>query len=151
MKITTAIAFIVAGSLLATDPTAPYPVEYQRWTVTRTFIAGPDSTVAGFHHYYANEKAMVGFTTGKFPDGSVIVDERREVEQHGSSSLAGKRVSVAVMMKDSQRFASTGGWSFDIAMGDSETLSASAERKSACYSCHLKQKDRDFVYSSLRK
>src|SRR5262249_48126204 len=129
----------------------PYPANYRKWTVTRSFIAGPDSRVAGFHHYYANDKAMEGFTTGKFTDGSIIVDERLEVVSHGSSSFEGRRVSLAVMMKDSRRYAETGGWGFDRGEGDTQTLSATAEIRTACYSCHLKQKEKDFVYSTFRK
>jgi hypothetical protein len=118
--------------------------------VTRSFVTkeGPN---AGFHHYYANPLALEGFTAGKFPDGAVIVDERLEVDQNGGGSFEGKRISVAVMRKDSGLYSETGGWGFDGAAGDSQVLSAPAEMRARCYACHLKQKDRDFVYSTLRK
>jgi len=130
---------------------APYPVDYRKWTVTRSFIAPPGTNNSGFHHYYANEQAMEGFTKGRFPEGSIIVDERLEVEQRGGGSFEGKRLSIAVMRKDSQRYAETGGWGFDGALGDSEALGAPAEMRAGCYSCHSKQKDRDFVHSAFRK
>jgi len=139
--------YLLAGS----NEAVPYPAEYRKWAVTRSFVASPESPNSGFHHYYANDKAMVGFTTGSFPNGSVIVDERLEVEQHGADRFEGKRIGIAVMMKDDRQFAATGGWGFDGAKGDSPTLDASAEMRSACYSCHSKQKDRDFVFSSFRK
>ncbi len=131
--------------------TVSYPLNYRTWAVTRSFIAGPGSKVAGFHHYYANEKALEGFSTGKFPDGSVIVDERLEVEQHGGGSFEGKPLSIAVMAKDSQRYPETGGWGFDRTQGDSQALGAPSDMRAACYACHSKQKDRDFVFSALRK
>ncbi len=55
------------------------------------------------------------------------------------------------MMKDSQRYAETSGWGFDSALGDSQTLGAPAETRAACYACHSKQKDPDFVFSTFRK
>jgi hypothetical protein len=159
MRISTAMGIFMTLGLLAdafhvfvdSSVTVPFPVDYRKWTVTRSFVAGPESKGAGFHHYYANDKALEGFTMGKFPDGSAIVDERLEVEQRGDSSFEGRRISVAVMMKDSRRYAETGGWGFDSAVGDSQTLGAPTEMRAACHSCHSKQKDRDFVFSTFRK
>jgi hypothetical protein len=145
---------ILAGAVYVfadSDPPVPFPSGYRKWAVTRSLVAGPENRNAGFHHYYANPNALEGFATGKFPDGSVIVDERLEIEKRGSDSLEGKRVSVAVMMKDGGRYAETGGWGFDIVAGDGETLGAPAAVRTGCYSCHSKQKDHDFVFSALRK
>ncbi len=152
-RLSMAAAILVSGFVVFAEGggNVPYPVDYRKWAVTRSFVAPPDSRNAGFHHYYGNEKALEGFTTGKFPDGSVIVDERLEVEQRGGGSFEGKRISVAVMRKDSRRYAETGGWGFDSAAGESQTLAASAEVRAACYSCHSKQKDRDFVFSAFRQ
>jgi hypothetical protein len=154
MKITSVIAFaslVCALALLAdSGQTVPFPAGYRTWTVTRSFIAkeGPN---AGFHHYYANPQALAGFTAGKFPDGAVLVDERLEVDQQAGGSFEGKRIGIAVMMKDSRRYSETGGWGFDGTLGESQALSAPANMRAMCYGCHAKQKDRDFVYSSFRK
>jgi len=159
MRITRVTDVVMAAAVLAgalcvladSSATVPFPADYRKWAVTKSFVASPESQTAGFHHYYANDKATEGFTTGKFPDGSVIVDERLEVEQHGGGSFEGKRLSIAVMRKDSHRYAETGGWGFDSALGDGQTLDASAEKRAACYACHSKQKDRDLVFSTFRK
>jgi hypothetical protein len=151
MRTISGIAFVLSLALLAdSGQTVPFPAGYRNWTVTRSFIAkeGPN---AGFHHYYANPQALEGFTDGKFPDGAVVVDERLEVDQNGGGSFEGKRISIAVMRKDSRLYPETGGWGFDAATGDSQVLSAPAGMRAACYGCHLKQKDRDFVYSTFRK
>jgi hypothetical protein len=148
----TAFASLICalGLLADSGQTVPFPGGYRTWAVTRSFVTkeGPN---AGFHHYYANPLALEGFTAGKFPDGAVIVDERLEVDQNGGGSFEGKRISVAVMRKDSGLYSETGGWGFDGAAGDRQVLSAPAEMRARCYACHLKQKDRDFVYSTLRK
>jgi hypothetical protein len=142
---------VALGIMAGEDATVPYPVQYRKWAVTRSLVAGPESPAAGFHHYYANDKALEGFTTGKFPDGSVIVDERLEVDHRKADSFEGKRISVSVMTKDGRRYAETGGWGFDMALGDSQALAAAAETRGACYSCHLKQREHDFVFSAFRK
>jgi hypothetical protein len=151
-SISGALAALVCALALFADSgqVVPFPAGYRTWTVTRSFIAreGPN---AGFHHYYANPPALEGFTTGKFADGAVLVDERLEVDQDGGGSFEGKRISIAVMRKDSRRYLETGGWGFDGAAGESQVLSAPANMRATCYACHLKQKDRDFVYSTFRK
>src|SRR5258708_2740895 len=75
---------ILAGAVYVfadSDAPVPFPSGYRKWAVTRSLVAGPESRNAGFHHYYANPNAVEGFATGKFPEGSVIVDERLEVEK----------------------------------------------------------------------
>src|SRR2546426_266570 len=91
MSVITAIGVSVAAFHVFADSNATvrFPVDYRKWAVTRSYVAGPESQAAGFHHYYANEKALEGFTTGKFPNGSVIVDERLLVEQRGGNSFEG--------------------------------------------------------------
>lgn len=145
-----AIAVLLCALALWADSTVPYPAGYRTWAVTRSFI-GKDGPNAGFHHYYANPQALEGFATGKFPDGAVLVDERLEVDQNEKGSFEGKRLSIAVMRKDSGRYSETGGWGFDGALGDSQVLAGPANLRAACYACHAKQKDRDFVYSTFRK
>ena len=144
------IAALVCALALLANSTVPFPAGYRTWTVTRSLVA-KDGPNAGFHHYYANPQALEGFTSGKFHDGSVIVDERLEVDQNGGGSFEGKRISIAVMRKDSGRYSETGGWGFDAAAGDSQVLAAPADMRAMCYACHAKQKDRDFVFSTFRK
>ena len=154
MKISRAIALaaLIGACLWSADSgqSVPYPAGYRTWAVTRSFINN-DGPSAGFHHFYANPQAVEGFNTGKFPDGAVLVDERLEVDHHEGGSFEGKRLSIAVMRKDSRRYAETGGWGFDAAGGDGQALAAPDAVRASCYTCHSKQKDRDFVYSTFRK
>lgn len=158
MKQTIFAITILAGAFYAladAGAAVPFPVDYRNWAVTRSIVVGPESKAfaanGGFHHYYANAPAIEGFRTGKFTDGSIIVDERLQTESHEGSTLGGKRISVAVMMKDGRRYAETGGWGFDVFPEDSRTMGATAQVKAACYACHSKQKERDFVFSEFRK
>jgi hypothetical protein len=151
------ILLIAAGIACAGDAGAPvpFPSEYRKWAVTKSHVVGPENksfaTIGGFHHYYANEKAMEGFRTGQFPEGSVVVDERLEVRQEAGTSFEGAKKYVAVMEKDASRFQTTGGWGFDVYIGEDRTQGASASVREKCFSCHSQRKDHDFVFSEFRK
>src|SRR6187549_3145345 len=64
----------------------------------------------GVFHFYGNQKAMQGFNSGKFEDGSIIADEVLETWGEGVSAKEGPRRVVGVMVKDSRKYADTGGW-----------------------------------------
>lgn len=101
---------------------------------------------------YANEKAMEGYRTGRFPDGSVLVFELLETRESGGVTTEGARRRVGVMVKESKRYSETGGWGFESFQGDSQTeRRLTAETRIACFTCHAQQKDRDFVFSEFRK
>ena len=148
---------IAAGVAFAGDMGAPvpFPAEYRKWAVTKSVVLGPEhkgfAINGGFHHFYANEKAMEGFRTGQFPDGSVVVDERLEARQEAGATFEGPRNSVAVMEKEATRYQSTGGWGFDVFGAENRTEGASATVRAACFSCHSQRKDHDFLFSEFRK
>ena len=139
----------------AESTTVPYPGEYRKWTHVKSTLVGPQNarfaTNGGLHHFYANEKALEGYKNGKFPDGSVLIDDLLEVKENDGISSEGARRRVAVMTKDSARYGDTGGWGFEIFKGDESTPALNTEQKAACFACHGKQKDRDSVFSQYRK
>lgn len=156
-RVGTSLLLVAAGVACAgeKDVPVPFPADYRTWAVVKSLVVGPENrsfaTNGGFHHYYANEKALDGFRTGDFPDGSVVVDERLEVRQEGGATLEGPRKSVAVMDKEATRYQSTGGWGFDVFAGEDRTKGASASVRAACFSCHSQRKEHDFVFSEFRK
>ena len=133
----------------------PYPTEYRSWAVVKTSLVGPQArnfaTRGGFHHFYANDKAMEGYRTGRFPEGSIIVDEGVAAEEAQGVTVEKGRRSLDVMHKDGGRFQATGGWGYDHFDGDSQTSVAPAETRTACFTCHSQRKDHDFVYSTFRR
>jgi Cytochrome P460 len=148
-------ALLVAAGVAFAGDAVPFPAEYRKWAVVRSLVVGPDSKSfainGGFHHYYANEKALEGFRTGHFADGSVVVDERLEVRQEAGIAFEGPRKSLAVMDKESAQYQNTGGWGFDVFSGDDRTEGAPASVRAACFSCHSQRKERDLVFSEFRK
>jgi hypothetical protein len=135
-----------------------YPENYRTWHHVKTAIIEKESSsferFGGIHHIYANEKAMKGYLTGKFPEGSVIVFDVLEADQQEGAVLEGKRRFVDVMVKNSKKFAATGGWGYEEFEGDSKDVRKIKSTKVAeteCFNCHLKKKDNDFIFSSYRK
>ena len=102
-----------------------------------------------------NDVAIRAYREGKlpFPDGAIIValhwnrvpsDEDNKVFGRVQAFVAGSPVNMQVMVKDSKKYAATGGWGFaDFRDGKP---SDEAVHKT-CFSCHEPVKDHDFVFT----
>lgn len=137
-----------------TDESIPYPEGYREWTHVKTYIVGPKSPafkfIGGFNHVYANETAMVGYKTGRFPNGSVIVSDVIEAKEDSVDIREGPRHHIDVMVRDSIKFSDAGGWRFEEFQGDSPTIRLlTPQIRAICSNCHTKQKD--MVFSVYRK
>jgi hypothetical protein len=148
----------VVGVIRASDsPDVPYPRDFRTWHHVKSIVVGPEHRSfpirGGIHHYYANEQAMKGYRTGRFPNGSVIVDEAvftKDGEGPGKGILLeGDRRALDVMVKNDRLYRDTGGWGFDHFNGDAKTGTLNTEARAKCLECHAKAK-RDHVYSSVR-
>ena len=158
-----ALTLVAIGSLTLgvkqwaqSDSQVAYPSNYRNWVHVRSALVDPNSPKAGryggLHHIYANEKAMEGYRTGQFPDGSVIVFDLLETQETSGTTLEGPRKFIDVMTKEGKRYAETGGWGFEEFVGDSQTERAlTPEKKAQCYGCHTSGKRHDFVFSTFRK
>jgi Cytochrome P460 len=150
-------SLIVSFALSAqTDQTPSFPKEFRRWAHVKSVWVGPQSaafaTEGGIHHIYANDKALKGYDSGKFPDGSVIVYDLLEAKEVAGNTIEGQTRRVDVMIKLSDRYASTGGWEFMSFSGKDQTDGKlTADRQAACAACHAHRKDHDSVFSEFRK
>ena len=138
------------------DDTVPFPKAFRKWAHVKSVLVGPQSaafaTEGGIHHIYANDKALEGYDTGKFPDGSVIVYDLLETKEVAGNTIEGQTRRVDVMVKQSERNHTTGGWEFmSFPEGNPANSNVTAERKAACFACHAHRKDHDFVFSEFRK
>lgn len=134
------------------DNSIPYPEGYRRWTHIKSNIVGPEHPnvkYRGFNHVYANEKAFQGYTSGIFPEGSVIVFDVIEAATNDNYTAETKRNHIDVMVKDAAKFATTGGWGYAQFEGDGSPRMLTDETTTKCYQCHLKQSDH--VFSEFRK
>ena len=155
-KVLVLAALAAAGALaLAATPEVPYPANYRDWTHVKSMIIEPGHALhaafGGIHHLYANDKALQGYRTGRFPDGAVIVFDLLEANSADHAVTEGKRKVVGVMHRDAAKYAATGGWGFEGFAGDSKTERAvGANAASACFGCHTARKANEYVFSSYR-
>ena len=108
-----------------------------------------------------NDIAIKAFQEGKlpFPDGAIIAalhwneassDENNKVLASGfpgaglQSSTAGSAENVQFMVKDSKKYAATGGWGFADFKNGKPGNKALHE---TCFPCHQPAADRDFVFA----
>jgi hypothetical protein len=155
--ITAAVVYASSFTVInapVSDSEVPYPEGYRTWSHIKTAIVGPQNPgfkfTGGFHHIYANGKAMEGYSSGKFPEGSVLVFDVLEANEKNSDFAEGKRRHIDVMVKDSVRFAATGGWGYEeFKEGKKTERVLTPAIQNQCFTCHAKQKD--FVFSDYRE
>lgn len=106
-----------------------------------------------------NEIAFKAYKEGTrpFPDGAIIValhwnrvssgDNNKILAgsfSEAQSFVVGSRVNMQVMVKDSKKYAATGGWGF----GDfKDGKPADEALHKTCFACHEPAKDWDFVFT----
>ncbi|MDR5752273.1 cytochrome P460 family protein [Caballeronia sp. LZ024] len=87
-------------------------------------------------------------STLPFPDGTVLVKlayKRKPSPDFESATIPGKPTTVQVMVKDSRRYASTGGWGFGRFI---DGQPADLAQHQTCFACHAARvKDRDYVFT----
>ena len=141
---------------------------YRDWTlISVARVGGP---VNDMRAKLGNQLAIRAFRDGKlpFPDGTIIArlawnqatseennNAVRAVLERGvgpdvtqkiltESFVAGAPTNVQFMVKDSNKYASTGGWGF-AQFTDGKPDSGPALK--ACFGCHAPAKDRDYVFT----
>ena len=130
-----------------------YPENFRRWVHVGTGVIMPGGPLPeseqGMHHIFANQKAIDGYSSGDFADGSIIVYELREAQQKNGVIFEGERRRVDVMIKDSRLYSSTGGWRFERFWGNDQTEDAIHDSGTSCFECHSKAQAHGFVFSQL--
>ena len=102
-----------------------------------------------------NDIAIKAYREGKlpFPDGAIIValhwkrvpsDEDNKVFGKVQAFVAGSAVNTQIMVKDSTKYAASGGWGF-ADFNDGKPSDEAVHK--TCFACHQPAKDHDFVYT----
>jgi hypothetical protein len=158
LVISTVIAVsVVAGSHAFEEiDRIAFPREFRDWAVVKSSLIGPEhpsfAQQGGLSHTYANPIALAGYRSGTFGDGAVIVFELLETHDAGGLVTEGKRRRLDVMVRSSERFATTGGWGFESFSGtDEDTGTVGDQAATKCSTCHAKPPAKGFVFSTLRQ
>lgn len=81
-----------------------FPEGYREWVHVKTALVSARhrdfERSGGFRHIYANAKALSGYRTGAFPEGSTIVVDWIEGLDTDGSFSEGPRRRLDVMVKD---------------------------------------------------
>ena len=140
-------------SVLYGAESVQYPDNFRRWVHVGTGVIMPGGPLPeseqGMHHIFANQKAIDGYPSGDFADGSIVVYELREAQQKNRVIFEGERRRVDVMIKDSNLYKSTGGWRFERFWGNDQTQDAIHDSGTSCFACHATAKTHGFVFSQL--
>jgi hypothetical protein len=131
-----------------------YPESFRRWVHVSTGVIMPGASPQlkseeGMRHIFANAKAVEGYPSGDFADGSIIVYELRDVQQKNGSILEGERRRVDVMIKDSNLYKNTGGWRFERFWGNDQAQDAVPDAGAPCFQCHSNAKTHGLVFTRL--
>ena len=91
---------------------------------------------------------MKGLRSGVYDDGAIIAEEMLEftIGEKGTGG-EGRRVLAAVMVKDSRRYAATGGWGFGNFDEGSKVNTLDADGQQACFQCHVARKENGYVFT----
>jgi len=135
------------------------PAGYRDWkliAVANLLVPGKTDQLRA---QFGNDIAIKAFREGTlpFPDGAIIVathwtrvpsefnNKVLDGPFPGAQSLVvGSRVNAQFMVKDSTRYAATGGWGFADFTGEKPGDKALHE---TCFPCHAPAKDHDYVFT----
>jgi hypothetical protein len=163
LAVAVALAAVVAAFTPATagqggEAAAPIyglkiPAGYRDWKLISVgHVGGKNNDLRA---KLGNDIAIKAYREGKlpFPDGAIIVrlawhavasEENNEALGDTDSTVAGAATNLEFMVKDSKKFASTGGWGFAQFTGDKPDSEALHK---TCFPCHAPAKDNDFVFT----
>ncbi len=129
------------------------PPGYRDWRLVS--VAHEEGKLHSFAAILGNDVAIQAYRDGKlpFPDGTIIAalhythtpsEENDKVFGDPQSFVPGPPTNVQFMVKDSKKFASTGGWGY--AHFDKDGKPGTAAALETCAPCHAKA-SRDSVFT----
>lgn len=128
------------------------PAGYRDWPVIS--VAHEEGNLNDIRAILGNDVAMRAYREGQlpFPDGTIIArvawsyvpsEENDKVFGRAQSFVAGAPTNVQLMVKDSKKYAATGGWGYaQFTHGKADVIAVEK-----CYECHQPVKDRDFIFT----
>jgi hypothetical protein len=138
------------------------PQGYRDWRlISVKRLTGAGGKLKQLRAQLGNDIAIAAFREGKlpFPDGSIIAalhwnEDSSDFDNQAlaagfpdlglDSTFAGSAMNVQFMVKDSKKYAASGGWGYADFTNGKPGDQALHEK---CFPCHLPAKDRDYVFT----
>jgi len=138
------------------------PQGYRDWRlISIKRLTGAGGKLKQLRAQLGNDIVIAAFREGKlpFPDGSIIAalhwnEDSSDFDNQAlaagfpdlglDSTFAGSAMNVQFMVKDSKKYAASGGWGYADFTNGKPGDQALHEK---CFSCHLPAKDRDYVFT----
>jgi hypothetical protein len=129
------------------------PPGYRDWKLIS--VAHEEGNNNDIRAILGNDVATKAYREGKlpFPDGAIIARiawsyvpsaENNKVFGRAQSFVAGAPTNVQLEVKDSKKYASTGGWGF-AQFKDGKPADKAAHE--TCFPCHVPAKANDFIFT----
>ena len=150
--------FTAAASRTSDEKAAVFvtemPAKYRDWRLVS--VAREEGTLDDIRAILGNDKAIRSYRQGKFPfpNGAIVArlawsydpsDENNKAFGRVQSFVAGHpKNGVQFMVKDSRKYASTGGWGYG---HFNDGKSADETVLKTCFPCHQAIATRDFVFT----
>lgn len=153
------LVFAIPSSGHADQESAPLfvtqiPPGYRDWKLIS--VAHEEGNLNSLGAMLGNDIAINAYRAGTlpFPDGTIIAalhyrhtpsEENNKVFGREQSFIAGPPTNVQFMVKDSAKYAATGGWGFGHFNADGKPVEAAFMK--TCFPCHEKAKATDLVFT----
>jgi hypothetical protein len=129
------------------------PVGYRRWFHVNTMIVDKSSplfeVLGGMHNVHINSVGESALRRGgPYPNGTVFLTDLHEFSVLDGAYVEGALKGLAVMVKDSKKYAVTGGWGFQFWAQADPKKPVVTDVVKQCFECHQPKKDQDYVYST---
>jgi hypothetical protein len=130
------------------------PPGYRDWRLIS--VAHEEGNLNSLGAILGNDVAIKAYREGKlpFPDGTIIAalhyrhvssEENNKVFGRAQSFVPGPPTNIQFMVKDSKKYAATGGWGFGHFNSDGKPVDEALMK--TCFPCHAQAKARDLVFT----
>jgi len=152
LSATLGLCAVVSFPAQSADDIKP-PADYRNWFHVNTMVIDKASplfdSLGGMHNVYINATGFPALKKGgPYPDKTMFVTDLHDFSISDGSYVEGARKAIAVMVKDSKKYASTGGWGFQAFAGGDPKKPVVKDAAKECYACHEPKKDQGYVYST---
>jgi hypothetical protein len=139
-----ALAFAAAGLDAAADTELSPPRGYRQWFHVNTQVVDKESALfadfGGMHNIYLSPGGVAMLKNGRaYPTGTVFVDDVHDFSVKEGTYAEGDRKLLAVMVRDAQKYAATGGWGFQAWDGGDATKPVVTDPTRQCFGCHTQK------------